>query len=414
MRRTDHASALILVHLFGILGLKPKKGRIVVTLEDIISLPVFDRVWLACPCDGCGTRGVINCGTLDYEPFFDDYNAFVAGEFIFTTLGFAEADPTLAEDAVLKVIDRDVAALAIKPVAFKEVTPRIARASRESGVPIFFYEGRYLERIITEAMNLIDRDAEASRQGALIDSLLAPSDGALVRNLMFQIANATGAAIQCIAAAPERDDEASLHALLGQMRALLEEYARRFPDVECTSALLYGDVVLGFISFLRKPQTIITIAEADLCRLAGQMQGAHVGISQEAPLEEGDLCIRQALAALKTARAEEAAAIRWSALRLDAFHAAASTDRLFFRTSQHIFDLLEEHDRKHGSELLATAMAYAGAFGDVKAASEALFQHPNTVRYRIKRVKEAMEAEFLTDKELAGVLIMAKIAQERI
>lgn len=385
-----------------------------VTLENIISLPVFDRVWLACPCNGCGTREVINCGTLDYEPFFDDYNAFVPGEFIFTTLGFAEADPALAEDAVLKVISRGVAALAIKPVAFKEVTPRIAQASLESGVPVFFYEGRYLERTMTEVMNLIDQDAQASEQTRLINALLAPSDGAIVRNQMFQIAGATGAAIQCIAAAPDTDDQAALRALRGQLGGLLREYALRFPDVETTKVLLHGNAVLGFVSFARKPQTVITIQEADLCKLAAQLPGMHCGLSQELPLEEGDLCIRQALASLKTAQLEQANAIRWSALRLDAFHAAASTDRLFARASQHLFDLLEEHDRAHGTELRATARAYACAFGDVKATAEALMQHPNTVRYRLKKVKEAMLAEFLTDKELAAVLIMAQIAQERI
>ncbi len=88
------------------------------------------------------------------------------------------------------------------------------------------------------------------------------------------------------------------------------------------------------------------------------------GLSQELPLEEGDLCIRQALASLKTAQLEQANAIRWSALRLDAFHAAASTDRLFARASQHLFDIMEEHDRAHGTELRASARAYACAFGD--------------------------------------------------
>ncbi len=385
-----------------------------VTVEDITSLAVFDRIWLACPCDGFEARTVTNCGTLDYEPFFDDYNAFVPGEFIFTTLGFAQADPALAEDALLKMMDRDVAALAIKPVAMKSVTKRIAQASLEAGVPIFFYDGRYLERIITEAMNLIDADSESSKQAAMVDKLLAPADSSRVRNLIFQIAGATGSAIQCIAATPQSPDEAALHALRGQLGGLLQEYALRFPDVEASHVMLYQGIVLGFISFSRKPQTVITIAEADLSMLASQIPGMHCGISQELPLEEGDLAIRQALASLSTAQQEEANAIRWSQLRLDAFHAAASTDRLFARTSQHIYDLLDEYDRTHGSELRTTAEAYAAAFGDVKATSEALFQHPNTVRYRIKKVKEAIHAEFLTDKELAAVLVMARIAQTRI
>lgn len=385
-----------------------------VTVQDIISLPVFDRVWLACPCPAHDERRVINCGTLDYEPFFDDYSVFVPGEFIFTTLGFAKADPVLAEEAILRIMERGIAALAIKPVALTEVMERVARASESSGVPIFFYDGRYMERIITEAMNLIDHDAEASKQVALVDSLLAPSDGSAVRNLIFQISNATGAALQCIAATPQSADDASLHALKGQLSGLLEGYAERFADVEGCSVMAYRNVILGFISFSRTPQTTITITGADLSQLADQLKGTHCGFSQELPLDEGDLCIRQALAALETAQLEDAPSIRWSALRLDAFHAAAATDRLFFRTSQLIYELLEGYDRAHGSDLLATAEAYASAFGDVKATADALYQHPNTIRYRIKKVKEATGSAFLTDKEMATVLIMAKMARERI
>lgn len=385
-----------------------------VTIKDITDLPVFDRIWLACPCASYEQRQVINCGTLDYEPFFDDYNVFVPGEFIFTTLGFAKADPALAEDAVIKVLKRGIAGLAIKPVALTALTPRMEEASKELGVPIFFYDGRYLERIITQAMNLIDEDAEASKLTSLIDALLAPSDGSMVRSLMLQIADATGAAVQCIACAPDSPDAASQRALLGQLEALLEGYARRFPDVESASALLYNTCALGFISFSRKPQSVITIEEADLCKLASQLKGAHCGISQELPLEEGDLCIRQAIAAQATAKAESAEAIRWSALRLDAFHAAAATDRLFSRTSRLIFDLIREYDEEHGSDLLVTANAYAEAFGDVKATSDALIQHPNTVRYRLRKIKEATHSSFLTDKEMAVVLTMAKIATERI
>lgn len=386
-----------------------------ITIQDILELPVFDNIWLACPCPHFESRSVANCGTLDYEPFFDDYNAFVPGEFIFTTLGFAEVDPSLAEEAILKVIERGIAALAIKPVALKEVTEAVADASMASGVPIFFYEGRYIERTMTEVMNLIDRDREASKQTALIDALLAPSDAAAVRSNIFQITNATGSAMQCIAAVPEHgDDEVALRALKGQLGGLLDEYALRFSDVESCTTMIYHDVVLGFISFSRKPQTVITIAEADLCKLASQITTMRSGLSQELPLDEGDLCIRQAMGALETAWDSKENVIRWSQLRLDAFHTAAASDRLFARTSRHIYDLLDEHDRSHGSELRTTADAYAASFGDVKATAEELFQHPNTIRYRIKKVKEAIGCEALTDKELAAVLVMARIAQERI
>ena len=50
--------------------------------------------------------------------------------------------------------------------------------------------------------------------------------------------------------------------------------------------------------------------------------------------------------------------------------------------------LLEEHDDAHGTELAATAEAVARAYGDLRLAAEALHQHPNTVRYRLRKAKD--------------------------
>ncbi|MET0523212.1 MAG: helix-turn-helix domain-containing protein, partial [Nocardioides sp.] len=49
---------------------------------------------------------------------------------------------------------------------------------------------------------------------------------------------------------------------------------------------------------------------------------------------------------------------------------------------------LIEYDRKHQSNLVETLQAWLDAFGDVSAASRSLFLHPNTFRYRLRRLAE--------------------------
>jgi hypothetical protein len=49
---------------------------------------------------------------------------------------------------------------------------------------------------------------------------------------------------------------------------------------------------------------------------------------------------------------------------------------------------LLEYDRRHQANLVETLQAWLDAFGDVSAASEAQFVHPNTFRYRLRRVAE--------------------------
>ena len=64
--------------------------------------------------------------------------------------------------------------------------------------------------------------------------------------------------------------------------------------------------------------------------------------------------------------------------------------------------LLEEHDDAHGTELAATAEAVARAYGDLRLAAEALHQHPNTVRYRLRKAKDVLGMPDSPDREFAS------------
>ena len=49
---------------------------------------------------------------------------------------------------------------------------------------------------------------------------------------------------------------------------------------------------------------------------------------------------------------------------------------------------LSAYDAEHGTNLVDTLRAWLDAFGDVAAASAAMFVHPNTFRYRLRRLAE--------------------------
>ncbi|MFJ6700329.1 PucR family transcriptional regulator [Streptomyces sp. NPDC091272] len=54
---------------------------------------------------------------------------------------------------------------------------------------------------------------------------------------------------------------------------------------------------------------------------------------------------------------------------------------------------LATYDTKHQSHLVETLRAWLDAFGDIPTASANLFVHPNTFRYRIRRVAEVAEID---------------------
>lgn len=380
-----------------------------ITVGDVMNMRAFDRIWLAAPCEGAASREVVGVGTLDHEPFTGSYDLFERGEFIFTTLGFAAMHPDLAEEALLALIERDVAAVAVKPVALKALPEKVVAASAERGVPVFFYEGRYMERVIADLMNALDDDAAEWERNHLIDLMLAPSDEQAVRSTFFTIAGVTGATIQCLAIQTVTEDDASLRALQKVVEGVLAAYGDRWGDVERTFVCRYRAMILGFVSFKRPPLKAIAISDADLAKCIATAGPLVCGISQEVSLGEGDLALRQAMAALRTAHVE-GGIVRWTTLRFDAFRAAARTDRLYARSADLMRSLLFDYDAEHDSDLGVTAQAFAAACGEVSRTAEALFQHPNTVRYRLKKIKEVLAVQDLTDRELAALLQLVYLA----
>ncbi|MGH3249131.1 MAG: PucR family transcriptional regulator [Trebonia sp.] len=59
---------------------------------------------------------------------------------------------------------------------------------------------------------------------------------------------------------------------------------------------------------------------------------------------------------------------------------------------------LSAYDAEHGTNLVGTLRAWLDAFGDVAVASAAMFVHPNTFRYRLRRLTEVSGID-LTDPE---------------
>ena len=51
-------------------------------------------------------------------------------------------------------------------------------------------------------------------------------------------------------------------------------------------------------------------------------------------------------------------------------------------------ELLRQHDQRKGTSYVETLTAYFDAFGYVPLAAKAIFVHPNTFRYRLRRLTE--------------------------
>ena len=375
-----------------------------ITVGDIIALPAFERIELAAPCAGAGAREVRNVGILDLAPDEQAYADYLPGEFIASNLGFARDDAALAEASLLTLIKRNVAAVAVKNVHHPHLSEAVRAASTSAGVPLYLYDGAYHEVLAYQALDLIRRDGEESDKGRLVDALLAARDSQGTRAKLYQLTGAMGATLQCLAVAPRNADECSLYAALDALAEVLRAFKADWASVDTVFACRYHDLLLAFVSYAQPPASVRAASEADLVARIQGIGPLWLGVGEEGPLSDGDLSVREALAALKTARIEADAVVCWADLHHDAFRAAAAASRLFGRTAAFHRALLEEYDAENDAELAPTAEALARAYGDVRAAAEQLHQHPNTVRYRLRKAKAVLGMPDAPDREFAFLL----------
>lgn len=77
--------------------------------------------------------------------------------------------------------------------------------------------------------------------------------------------------------------------------------------------------------------------------------------------------------------------------------------------SERILRPLIDYDTKYHTQILETAIAYIEKDQSIKRTAEALYQHDNTIRYRIKKMKEILDMTHLEGSFNEQLSIAVKI-----
>jgi len=75
---------------------------------------------------------------------------------------------------------------------------------------------------------------------------------------------------------------------------------------------------------------------------------------------------------------------------------------------------LVDYDRRHHSNLVVTLRAWLDAFGDVVTAAGTLFVHPNTFRYRLRRVVEVAEVDLDDPDQRFALMLQLRVLRPEV
>ena len=376
-----------------------------VTVFDIVTSPTFKNFQII-----SGEKGIQNpvsgTGIFDWESKADIAKSFRKGEFVITTLTIAKDDFDYANDCIKTLILHGVAAICIKEVFFRNLSEDTIQKSDILGVPIFFFSDTFVDDIVYEVRNLL-----ASDQGGLQSNLYQPikdtlagwyGNGAIdprcnaaIQEILHPYLHDTyiclvGFPKNSKAPAPVKQpprtgsQEQSIIVSYESGVVMVLSYPATeenptekvadFLDAVGISAASYH---LGQSSPKKGIYKMANAILEGFLACTASMVSTNTVSASAGPEGENDLCVPETLSFL-------------SIENLLISNAWAESSRRYF---DHMYQIITSYDQEHDTDFIVTLTTYIEADGDLVRAAKLLFQHPNTVRYRVAKIKSLLGIE---------------------
>lgn len=216
-----------------------------------------------------------------------------------------------------------------------------------------------------------------------------------------------------LALAPAVDGADDRSGMAAERQRLTDALAMHLSAVQASSAVaLLGDVTYGLLPADADTRAV-RLASAFLDRI-GDRAPALIGVSPVAAtvssLASARTSADRALRVLRSGRGGPRRVARLTDVHTEAMllelrdTVAARGD-----TPSGPVARLMAYDTEHNANLVETLAAWLDAFGDVVAAAAALHVHPNTFRYRLRRLAELGEIDLTDPDARLGAMLQLRV-----
>jgi len=367
----------------------------VITVKELLQLNELKDFKLIAGKKGLNNL-VFNTGILEHESESKQKisSTFIKGEFILTTLFFGKDDLDFAEECLIQLINQAVSAIAIKSIYFQDFSDQFKEYANLRSVPIFLFEDVYFDDIIVAIKNAIERKKLSDFHGKIVDSI-SKEDGneAVVLRMAKEINHSFFKNTICAycykqEAAPKEIVDTTLKKLDFRARdnAEIEEHA-------IYSAFKYRKGILVIYTtdnIIPSGHNLVKFLDS----LGINDKQFLIGVSDpHLKLEELGICIKKSIYAYITCQLENKTVLQFSQTGIDQVILPLRNNYWLKNYYSELSNRILQHDEKHGSKLMETAIEYIRSNYDIQLTAKKTFQHGNTIRYRLDKLKKILSLE---------------------
>lgn len=366
-----------------------------IRIQELFRLSRLGNLRLLAGKEGL-SRKVTAAVLFEYDPSRMNLADFYRGDLVVTTLAFARGDEALVQRTLVALMNQGVAGLLVKTAYFDRLPEPVLAMANRLGTPVFFFDDTYIEEVILDVTELIRGSRHFSGHEKELDELMSGALGAAQAREYIRRLDPAGAERYAVAALCPKEQPLALEGGLYDALYGEERLSARF-----ACAAWRG--MLFVLCRLRADETHSGI-EALLQRAGVPREGLHVG--ESSPCAPGALGVAlcEAMYAARAARLLDRPALHERELGLYAYLLPMGENAFVRARCEENLRRIRAYDARNRTNLEQTANAYVEQRMEIAAAAKALYQHPNTVRYRLGRIRELLGAR--DDEELNVTLLL--------
>ena len=376
-------------------------------MKELFRLQDIHHLRLIAGQDGL-ERTVTEAVLFEYDPSRVQLPDFYRGDLVVTTLAYARGDAQLVAHSLQALMNQGIAGLMVKTAYFSDLPQPVIALANRLGTPVFLFDDTYIEEVILQVTDLIrgkrhfagfEQDVDALMRGDLTEEQtrerarrIDPMGQKSYRLYAVAPRERVVSLDDKLYALLEKDADAAHRCTFIEWRRMMLALCREEDELSAEEALMRFDDLLTRAGIDRQA---VVVGQSDLREDRMQM-GAS-------------LC--EAVYAARAAKLCGKAALAAHELGLYAYLFPMSENAFVCDRCRRVLSAIREYDAQNHTNLEQTALVYVKENMEIAAAAKVLFQHPNTVRYRLSKIQRIIGME---DDPLFAPMLSLTVSLSRI
>lgn len=370
------------------------------SILNILSFPIFKNFSIISGHKSLN-KTISRTAIFEWESLEDIKRTFQKGDFVITSLVTAKNDPSYTEECLKTLINLQVGCIAIKDIYIKEIPEHLCVLSNFKHVPIVIFSETYYDDIIFAIkQELLMNDLSSSKTNLISTLLNSGTSHEQVVNLAKEINPFFYDNIICCY---------SLFSSLLKKSNLdhyYQQYLSKLAELHIDtkeyvlSIIKYKDGILIIFSYGDKSIDINQQFTNFLSLLGCLTNDSNNGISSAiSGLDYLKDIIKESIYAAISSKIDDAALKHFNRIGIDQLLIPSAKEYGTRKFYENYYNVLSNYDKSNNMNLLDTLLLYIQCACDIDLTSRKLFQHKNTIRYRINKIKALLELENHNDAE---------------